>query len=164
MKNILLLLLILTVFSGCKKEQEEERLMKMKLALSNDWNQYAHETIEPLKFRLKWPYLDPCNKLVTWSFKTDGDFRREQDLSCNPYNYVDAGYWKLENNKTLRLYINQTLTNSGQTSVLVPAESSYILEEVTADTLKLKQNLLFWDSDLNTTVPGVDRLTFVRKR
>lgn len=138
--------------------------MKMKLALSNDWNQYAHETIEPLKFRLKWPYLDPCIKSETWSFKTDGDFRLAQDLSCNPQNFVEAGYWKLENNKTLRLYRTQTFTDTWQKTDLVPNESSYMLEEVTADTLKLKQNMLFWDADLKTTVPGVDRITFVRKR
>lgn len=156
MKNTLLLFLIITVFFGCKEDREEERLMKMKIALSNDWQVYSIKVTEPVKFRSSHP-LNECGYYKNWSFKDTGYFSFTQDASCNPYNYLYAGSWKIESRKYLKLEWKEI--NYGQPG----GERSYTIEEVSTDSLKLTEEITIWDDDIKTTILGVNELTLVRK-
>lgn len=160
MKNLLLLSLIITVFFGCKKDEEQEKLMKMRFNLSNDWHLHSLETTEPLKFRHS-RVLDDCDKLATWRFEKTGYFSRTQDLSCNPYLYVQDGSWTIENAKILKLDLRQPTIDSVPPRNDKTSSFTYVIEGISADTLKIKQDILIYDADINSTISGVEEYILI---
>jgi len=136
--------------------------MKMRSDLSNDWHLYSVETTEPLKFRRS-HMLDDCNKLATWHFEKTGYFSRTEDLSCNPYLYVEDGSWTIEKTNILKLELRQPTVGSVPPKNDNTDSFTYVIEEISADTLKLKQDVLIYDADINSTISGVEKLVLIRK-
>ncbi|KAA3435928.1 lipocalin family protein [Rufibacter hautae] len=156
MKNLLLLFLIITVFFGCKEDREEERLMKMKVALSNDWQVHSIKVTDPAKFRST-STLNECGYYKNWSFKDTGYFSFIEDAKCNPYNYLHAGSWKIEGGKYLKVDWKEVTHDTPG------GEMRFTIEEVSADSLKLTEEHLIWDDELRTTHRGLRKWTFIRK-
>ncbi|MHC2991190.1 hypothetical protein OB13_06180 [Pontibacter sp. HJ8] len=155
MKNLFLLSLIIIALFGCEKDNEEERLMKTKLALSKDWQLHSVKITEPSQFRLN-QTLDNCSKLKIWSFEDTGYFSFKEEEACNPHQYVHAGSWRIENGKFLKIVWKEI--NYGQPG----GEMNLLIEEVSADSLKLKHEVILYDGD-NKPFPGVQKYTFIRK-
>jgi len=136
--------------------------MKIRTDLSKDWHLHSVETTEPLKFRHNHT-LDECNKLATWHFDKIGYFSRTEDLSCNPYLSVQDGSWTIEKANILKLELREPTVGSVPPKNNDTDSFTYVIEEISADTLKLKQALLIYDADINSTVSGVEKIVLIRK-
>lgn len=156
MKNLFLLFLIINLFFGCKEDREEERLIKMKVALSKDWQVHSIKVTYPVKFKSS-STKDACDYFKNWSFKDTGYFSFKVDAACNPYNYLHAGSWKIESGKYLK--IDWKEVNYGQPG----GQMSFIIKEVSADSLILIEKHLLWDDDIKVLVDGFREWTFMRK-
>lgn len=151
-----MLFLVIPILFSCKEDREEEMLVKMAASLSKDWQLHSIKIIEPAKFK-RIETVDDCSILKTWSFKKNGFFNFKEEFACNPYQFVHAGSWKIESGKFLRIVWQEIAY--GQPG----GEMKFLIEEVSADSLKLNLEVNLYDEDIKYSVPGVKKYSFTRK-